>query len=109
MTGFEWEGFARSLQTNITTIVILAIIAYIAYRIAIWFINETYNAEATAEELQRVLSLAKKTLFGAYALLAAGFVMNAVLVAATNRIPRSDVDKSGVYQQIDSHLSAPDH
>lgn len=104
--GFFWEGFFRALQGDITGLVLSLI-----FLVAILLV-----ARAAIRRLDGRPDLRRSALLWTNRAAAAlvmvcvgGFVLHAALVASANRIPRSDVDKSGVYKQMDSHLSAPDH
>lgn len=103
--GFYWVGFLRALQGDFTALVLTLIVATLLF-----FLARGVLRGAFAGLERRWGSGIFGRLFAiALALIVAGFLLHAVLVASANRIPRSDVDSSGVYQQMDSHLSQPDH
>ena len=103
--GFYWVGFMRSLQGDFTSMA-LAIIGFTI----VFFIARAVMKDAFAGFQQRWGRQILGRIFGAVIILIiGGFVLRAALVASYNRIPRSDVNASGVYQQMDSHLSNPDH
>ena len=103
--GFYWEGFLRALQGDFTGMVLTLIIVTLVY-----FLVRGVLRGALGGLERRWGSGVFGRLFGiAVALIIGGFILHAALVASVNRIPRSDVSGSGVYQQMDSHLSQPDH
>lgn len=81
-----WEGFIRSLQAEITTAIICLVFIGIAYAV-----------------LKRVTDDENFVKLGAKILVAIVlffFLGGALVKGATNRTPRQDVDKSGVYEQM---------
>lgn len=63
----------------------------------------------SASEDEIDTAAAKKTLNRIFLVIlivsAVGFVLTTLGRTANNRLPREDVDKSGVYSQMDSHLN----
>lgn len=84
-----WEGFIRSLQAEIVTAVIWLVVIAIAYLVFRHFVED--------QDAKRYGKLTVKVLVAVvlFFLLGRAFVMG-----VTNRTPRQDVDKSGVYEQM---------
>lgn len=84
-----WEGFIRSLQAEITTAIICLVLIGIAYAVL--------KRVTDDEEFKRYTKLGAKVLVAVIFFFLLG---RAFLMGATNRTPRQDVDKSGVYEQM---------
>ena len=87
-----WEGFARSLQGDLMAaggfLVIIGILYLFLSRLA-------QNDEVKKQFMMGVAALVLLVL--------AAVMWRAVSMGAVNRMPRQDVDKSGVYDQMNSH------
>lgn len=103
---FRWVDFIRVLQVHITTVVLLFVLIAIVYVLLMLIVKRS----DLPSNRRRTIKTGVRRVVGVLSLLITiGFVVNAAVVASVNRVPRSDIDKSGVYQQIDSHLTNPDH
>ena len=99
-SGFHWEGFFRAMQGDITgvvAVIVCSITTLIVYRT---FLKGSRLLDDSVKARARKWSTILVCFVIAFALFCLGWKM--VTVAASNRMPRSDVDKSGVYQQMDS-------
>ena len=99
-SGFHWEGFFRAMQGDITgvvAVIVCSITTLIVYRT---FLKGTRLLDDSVKARARKLS----SNIAYFVILIALFYLGwkIVTVTASNRMPRSDVDKSGVYQQMDS-------
>jgi len=99
----NWEGFFRSLSSDFGTAIGSISVVIVAYCVALFFIRrgssellEKDNAPVVLRTMRRVLGvlvlLTVVVLFG-----------RAASVAFANRMPRNDINKSPVYEQMDSH------
>lgn len=97
------EGLARSLQGSIMVLVGVLVVIAICVAIVLHLIKKAEEDHLDSDEA----ATGRRWTWGAgvsVALLSVGiFVWYAVAVASTNRMPRSDIDKSPVYEQMDSH------
>lgn len=84
-----WEGFIRSLQAEITTAIICLVLIWIAYAVL--------KRVAEDEKVKQYAKLGAKILVAVVLFFLFG---RALIMGSTNRMPRQDVDKSGVYEQM---------
>jgi hypothetical protein len=100
--GFALDGFFRSLQGDfmwlVGFLVLSAVALFIGRRLITWsIINGVSDRDARAA---RVWATRVATIV---TLCAVGVVVwRAVSIAAVNRVPRADLDRSEVYQQMKS-------
>ena len=104
--GFAFEGFLRVLQGDIMSLIGLVALVLVGLIILKSFIMG--RGEGSAGDIAEVRKIANR---GAGILIVAicvGFVVHAATIAATNRMPRSDVaGQSGVYERMDDLLNRP--
>lgn len=98
---FHWEGFFRSLQGSITSIIGFSILIFAILLVVRWFIRKS-NASSEVKDMERV---ANRIAFGLICLTMAVFIWHAISVASINRMPRQDTDTSGVYKEMKSHIN----
>ena len=100
--GFAWDGFFRSLQGDFMSLVgflvLIAVALVIGHRVIAWSLGNGVNdREARAARLWATRVAAIVTMC------AVGIVVwRAVSLAAVNRVPRADLNRSEVYQQMKS-------
>lgn len=88
----RFEGFLRSLQHDALLMgILLAAIAV------------AYVAALVAPIPSEIKKFAWIGAWVASAAVIAVFVGSAIVTAASNRTPRSDIDPDGVYQQMEAH------
>lgn len=98
--GFHWEGFFRAIQGDLwgsASVIVFMVFAYVVIR---FLVNKTDlfgNREKASVRKWSTVGL----------LVIIGIVLVSLFwriasVASVNRVPRSDADKSGVYQQMDT-------
>jgi hypothetical protein len=96
------EGFFRSLQGTF----LAALIAIVVILIASWTVQKAFvegNDESSLNDhagFQKTLKFWTRRALLAVIIL---FVVHALVVGFTNRMPRNDMDRSGVYEQMNSH------
>ncbi|OGC59706.1 hypothetical protein A3A70_00120 [candidate division WWE3 bacterium RIFCSPLOWO2_01_FULL_42_11] len=96
--GFHLEGFFRALQADVVSLIgflFFILLAYIIVRVAI--VQGDVEFQRVVNWGAGILVLLVLLIFGS----------SAANYAASNRIPRNDVDGSGVYDQMNSHLATP--
>jgi len=89
----QLEGFLRSLQGNITSMALIILAIVIVCTLFSLVSRESPDLRRTIRSIGLGLTV----------LVIAAFTISAAVTAATNRAPRKDVDKDGVYQQMNSH------
>lgn len=95
-----WEGFARSILSDLWAGAAILFIIAILYGLASFFAgknNDSLEDQKQAMSLVRIIAalvvvITFVILFG-----------RAASVAFANRIPRQDIDRTPVYEQMDSH------
>jgi hypothetical protein len=93
-------GFLRSLQGDI-----MAILASFVVLLCVYAVIAALVKRSVAEsDVVGVIRNARRVIGLIAALILLGFVSRAAEMAATNRMPREDADKSGVYDQMDDNL-----
>jgi uncharacterized membrane protein len=93
-------GFARTI-TGLTEFTIIAfVIVLIVWAAVSVFIFLQDNVDD--DELRRIVNIIAGILA---ALIAINFIISAVLMSTANRTPRQDVDRSEIYQQMESNKS----
>jgi len=103
--GFAWEGFFRALQGDFRSLVgwLLSVLA--AWLVIRWLIGKArQNGWNTGRDEQFPRTAANRVALIVTCVVAAGFVWRAVSVTSVNRMPRADLDKTGVYQQMDTNI-----
>ncbi len=91
----NWEGFARSLQGDLMYAFGCLFVIIVVYFLV------SYKYPGTEE-------LYTRKAFAKIAITATVFVLSLMVIRAigaglTNRMPRQDVNKQPVYEQMDSH------
>jgi hypothetical protein len=104
--GFYWAGFLRTLQGDVTGMAVSLIVLIAVLLGARAFVRQRSGGP---DSRQAALARTNRSVAVLALLFVGGFVLHAALMTSSNRIPRSDVNKSGVYDQMDSHLTNPDH
>jgi hypothetical protein len=98
--GFAWDGFFRSLQGDFMSLaaflILVAVALFIGHRVIKWSLgNGVKDREA------RTARLWAGRLAAIVTLCAVGLVVwRAASLASVNRVPRADLDRSEVYQQM---------
>lgn len=98
-------GLLRSLQGEIWILCGGIVVIIVALLLTLRLIN---NYEEDGGDRARASNARAFTWGAAGVLTAIGiglFVWHAVMVASVNRMPRSDIEKSSVYEQMDEHLN----
>jgi hypothetical protein len=100
--GFAWDGFFRSLQGDFISLagflILIAVALFIGHRVIKWSLGSGINdQEARAARLWagRVAAIVTLCAVGVV-------VWRAVSLASVNRVPRAELDRSEVYQQMKS-------
>lgn len=83
------EGFIRSLQAELMTAAFVLLIILVAYIV----LQRTVKDDNVKLVIRKVAEMAALVVV-------ALFLLRAVSMGITNRAPRQDVDKSGVYEQM---------
>lgn len=100
--GFNLVGLLRSLQAEASGIFFLALVLIVIYLIIKWVCIRTDIGD---DERAAVLRTVRRIMVGIQVVGIVIFIFVGLGRIGANRTPRSDVDKSGVYQQMDSHKS----
>ena len=100
--GFAWDGFLRSLQGDFMSLagflILIAVALVIGHRMIGWSLGNGVN-----ERDARTARLWAGRVAAIVTLCAVGVVVwRAVSLASVNRVPRADLDRSEVYQQMKS-------
>jgi NADH:ubiquinone oxidoreductase subunit 6 (subunit J) len=98
--GFHWEGFFRAFQGEITGVVFLIIISIFVLIVFRLFLKVTHILNDSEKETARKWSAITMIIIVVLSLV--GLVCEMSMFASSNRMPRSDVDKSGVYEQMET-------
>lgn len=104
-TGFHWEGLLRALQGDIMAFIGL----FFLLLLIVWSIGRVVNklietGNMTGDEAKKIFKW-RRGIFIFFVLLAIiVLTLRAVVFISVNRIPRADVDKSSVYEQMNSNL-----
>ena len=96
-----FEGFLRSLQGDFMT----TMLALFAIGIAYWLFRVGLK-QAPTETSELAVDLSKtvnRVCFILITLIVVLFVGRAMSAGFSNRLPRQDVDKGPVYEQMDNH------
>ena len=100
--GLNLVGLLRSLQAEASGVIGLALVLLIIYLIVRWACN---NRNIEPDDRTTILRTARRILIAILVIGIVIFVFIGLGRIEANRMPRSDVDKTGVYQQMDSHNS----
>lgn len=92
-------GFVRTLQSSFTSLLVTLIV--IGTLTALGFVLTKQLEDVDEVELWRTRILLGTRITSALALIV--FLANAMITGFTDRMPRSDVDKQPVYDQMNSH------
>lgn len=104
-SGFHWEGLLRALQGDI-----MALIGFIVILLVVgWIVGQMVKQSAGAgkemdDDAKNVLKWRKKIIICLILLASFLFAWRAVTFISANRIPRADVDKSSVYDQMNLNI-----
>lgn len=105
VNGFHWEGFLRAMQGEIMALVGFIIFLLFIGWIVAWLTKRAVEErKSTSEEMQEILKWRGKIIKLLIIISLLIFGWQAVTFIAANRIPRADVDKSSVYDQMDSNI-----
>jgi cell division protein FtsX len=102
--GFAWEGFFRALQGDIMSLVGGLLFVLAAWLMVRWLIGKARRDDLDTAHGRLPLTTANRVALIVAAVIVGGFVWRAISVTSVNRMPRADLDKSGVYQQMDSNI-----
>ena len=94
-------GLLRSLQGDIGTM--LGAFAFLG--LAYYVIRKLLTADGTNEEITDALRHVRRAIGTIVVLILLGFTWRAVTVTVVNRTPRNDVDKTGVYDDMDRNAA----
>lgn len=92
-------GYVRTLQGSFTTLLMTLIVIGILTGVAI-FLTSQLSDEDEVKQWRSWILLGTKLSCALSILI---FLVNAMLLGFTDRMPRSDVDKQPVYDQMNSH------
>lgn len=95
-----WEGFLRSLSSDIFVGVGSLFVVAILYLIVSIIVRKSANSSEESRDTMVVARVIAVVLVVSVVLILFG---RAASVAFANRVPRQDIDKSPVYEQMDSH------
>lgn len=96
----NWEGFLRSLSSDLWVGVGWLFVIAIIYGLASFAVK---NVIDSVEERSSVLKVARSAVAILVLLVVVTLFGRAASVAFANRVPRQDIDKNPVYEQINSH------
>jgi hypothetical protein len=100
--GFDWAGLVRSLQGDLTSFVGFVILVILCLAAARRLLKGLRDKRRAAPDARMALRAANGLAALLVAAGAALFLWRAASVSATNRVPRADIDKASVYQQMDA-------
>lgn len=104
-SGFNWEGFFRAFQGNLTSFV-----GFLILILVLWFIINlvTGRLQKAGDIGAKAATIGRRWTSGvamiALLVLAIITCWQAATMASINRMPRADVDKSGVYEAMKDNL-----
>jgi cytochrome bd-type quinol oxidase subunit 2 len=99
---FAWDGFFRSLQGDFMSLAGLLVLIAVALLVGHWLLKWSLGNGVNDEEA-RAARLWAGRIATIVTLCAVGVVVwRAVSLASVNRMPRADLDRSEVYQQMKS-------
>jgi len=101
-TTLTLEGFLRGLQAEIAALIGAVILILIVLLLARWLINQR-AANRDVFDATSARSLANKIAGIVFLLVLVGFAVNAATYAS-NVVPRSDLDGSSIYRDMDSNI-----
>jgi len=106
--GFNLEGLLRSMQGDVMGLIGFIIFILLVLWFARFLIGKTKGEIGMTDEQAVSAKRTVRTVAGAIIILGlGGFAWHAVSVTAANRIPRSDVNKAGVYDQMNNVAQTP--
>ena len=105
--GLNLEGLARALQGQITLLIVLSVLA-IAVQLPVPRVvahaAKSQNLDSVAAS--RMLRSTRLAVAIACLMPAALLIWQAAMVASVNRMPRADVEKSQVYEQMKANSTS---
>jgi mannitol-specific phosphotransferase system IIBC component len=93
-------GFARTM-TGLTEFTVIALVIVLIMWAAV-SVSILLQDNADNDELRHIVNIIAGILT---ALIVINFIISAVLMSTANRTPRQDVDRSEIYQQMESNKS----
>lgn len=107
--GMRWEGLLRALQGDISIAVIVIIAGLVALVFGRRFIASSESAGVIGQKTGRIARAYANAAFRVLLVLTAiVLAIRFAQVAAVNRIPRADAEKSGVYEQMKQNTGGGD-
>lgn len=91
-------GFARTLQADFTTLLVTLVVIGVATGLALYLAGF-----AGADDTTQYRKVIVRSAYVCGALSVITFLAHAMILGFTDRMPRSDVDKQPVYDQMNSH------
>jgi hypothetical protein len=105
---FSWEGFFRSLQGDLLSFAGFLLFVFVASLVIRWAITKGQRDNAfDASQARAVRRWAGRTATALVLIGVVALIWRAALLASINDIPRADVDRSGVYEQMDALTKGP--
>jgi hypothetical protein len=92
-------GYIRTLQVSFTTLLVTLIVICVLTGVSI-FLTSQLSDEDEIKQWRRVILLGTKLSCALSILI---FLANAIILGFSDRMPRSDVNKQPVYDQMESH------
>ena len=95
-------GFLRSVAPQLETAGVIAFLVIVVWCVLKFMVypNSESMDDTDRTSANRLTNLIAMAVLGLTALI---LTISLTLTALTNRVPRQDVDRSGVYQQMNSH------
>jgi len=97
----SWEGYLRSLQGSFMIAAVLLVAMLLAYLFSRWLIRQAAPSEISARESRSRINRITVILM---MLVVTGLGFRMATIAAINVMPRSDIDRTGVYNQMNDNL-----
>lgn len=97
---FAWEGLFRALQASGMTYISGLIVVAVIFFLARWFIRR--NAGDSTQQAHYWLNRGTVVVVLVMTLSLSWYVVSFV---TANRLPRADIDRTRVYDQMNSHLT----
>lgn len=102
-TSLTLGGFLQGLQADLMGLIAALVIISVVIGVIHYFIRNAAKDSSDKELANDFLKWVDRIGLLVIVLTVIGFGIHAA-VYATNSIPRSDLDKSGVYEQMDSNI-----
>jgi len=100
---FAWEGFFRALQGDLLSFAGFLIFVFVAFLTVRWAIRRGESGNGlNASQAQAARRWAGRLATALVLISVVAAIWRAAMFASINDIPRADVDRSGVYEQMDA-------